>query len=911
MSKHRSNWMLSVAVVAALSPLALGQSTWTGGSTTTAGTLNSGAATAQSVNYLSWNTTDAVNWNGAAYVQGNVANFGAASGTFVIVPSSSMNPASMNFDGGATYDFVRANTSIANSWANSGTAVAGALAADTFSTATPFGAFGTTGTLGNYPLTTASTFTGKVYLGARTSITNYGAPTGGGTPTSSNGTVNTIAGGYVEFRDQAPLRAATGSTQNAIRVDMTGGELAINIGSPAGYSYRAVSSGPTIQPASSGLVGPLNVNANATFTNAGVDIYGRARQAQNLWQGPMTVASGATLTINTGGGAQFGGSVTNTTSGGHGVGGLFGNGTVKIGSAATSSSGSNRLRLNGNYATGSATLTFDLGSTGIIQTTQGVGSTALNLGAIVAPAGTFINGTNGAPTASVNEIPVSIGAVGGNYTIGGTITNGYASSTAAGVSGAAPLASRIVANTAVTKVGAGSLTINSPQYYGGSTNVNVGSLVTGNAGALGSSANNVTVASGATLDTAGVTQTAGKQYVLSGGSLVNNTTTAVTLGSGASAHLAPTTSAGTGSWSGTGNTPTVSITGGGGSGATGRALLQLGWISFAAADGATLGTGYTSEPQISFSAPDLAGGRAPKVVAGLDATGNINIIDVVDPGWGYTKVPTVTVTNPSGFGGTTLVPVIAMTASAIDITNAGTGYTSAPTVTLGGSGYVANSATAIGGFGSVTLTASTNSNIGGSGNIVVNAVVTGLGNLVKTGAGTVTLTGANTYSGTTAVNAGTLRVNGNNQGTGAVSVASGATLGGSGTIAGAVSSSSNSIVGPGNSIGTLTVGSATLGGTFQVEYNGASIDLLSVIGSLDITAATVDFDALGAPPVTPLVFASYGSLTGIFAGVLDLPSGTSIDYNYNGLKQIALVPEPTTLAGLGAVVVMGLRRRRK
>ena len=76
--------------------------------------------------------------------------------------------------------------------------------------------------------------------------------------------------------------------------------------------------------------------------------------------------------------------------------------------------------------------------------------------------------------------------------------------------------------------------------------------------------------------------------------------------------------------------------------------------------------------------------------------------------------------------------------------------------------------------------------------------------LTKQGAGTLTLSGANTYTGPTAVSAGGLRVAGS-LGAGPVSVASGATLSGSGTIQGALTFASGSIHAPGDPAGVQTV----------------------------------------------------------------------------------------------------------
>lgn len=190
--------------------------------------------------------------------------------------------------------------------------------------------------------------------------------------------------------------------------------------------------------------------------------------------------------------------------------------------------------------------------------------------------------------------------------------------------------------------------------------------------------------------------------------------------------------------------------------------------------------------------------------------------------------------------------------------------------------------------------------------------------LIKQGAGTLTLGGSNSYSGATTVSNGILRVNGLHLGGGLYTVASGATLGGTGLISAALYSVSGGVVAPGNAIGTLTFnGNADLDGVLKIELDSSgfgSSDVLSVTGTLDISAATLDFDLLGeALDDDAYVFAEYGALVGTFADILDAPGGYLINYAYNG-NQIALViPEPATLSLLliGALGLMLHARRKK
>lgn len=156
-------------------------------------------------------------------------------------------------------------------------------------------------------------------------------------------------------------------------------------------------------------------------------------------------------------------------------------------------------------------------------------------------------------------------------------------------------------------------------------------------------------------------------------------------------------------------------------------------------------------------------------------------------------------------------------------------------------------------------------------------------------------------------------------------VAPGGKLSGNGFVVGTVSVASGGVIaptfGPGDPTGTLTVTgnvdfSPAIGGLglLEIDMNSLDNDILSVSGTLDITGAMLDF--IFDAPFSPVdrVLAMYGTLTGTFGSITNLPSGWSIDYQYQGLNQIAAVPEPATLcsafAGLACGAFSLWRRRR-
>lgn len=121
--------------------------------------------------------------------------------------------------------------------------------------------------------------------------------------------------------------------------------------------------------------------------------------------------------------------------------------------------------------------------------------------------------------------------------------------------------------------------------------------------------------------------------------------------------------------------------------------------------------------------------------------------------------------------------------------------------------------------------------------LLVSGKLQGGYGITKAGPGAMVLSAANTYTGVTTVSAGTLLVSntsGSGTGTAAVSVAAGATLGGTGSISGAVNVSG--VLSPGTAVNALTCGPVTLSNgsnlRFEVDSSvsmGGSAALLKVL----------------------------------------------------------------------------------
>ena len=209
------------------------------------------------------------------------------------------------------------------------------------------------------------------------------------------------------------------------------------------------------------------------------------------------------------------------------------------------------------------------------------------------------------------------------------------------------------------------------------------------------------------------------------------------------------------------------------------------------------------------------------------------------------------------------------------------------------------------GAGPVTNNAALVLNHSGAFNLTNS--ISGTGSLTNLG-GSPSITGANTYAGGTTVSGGTLFVNnasGSGTGSGAVSVKSGAGLGGTGTIGGAVSILSAGQLVPGNGgLGTLSVnGSLTLSAgsssTFQVDGTTPANDAVAA-GSTVTYGGVLTISTSGAFTAGQqfLLFTGAGATNASnFASLVGSP-GANLAFNFtNGvLSVVSTGSTPPTLS---------------
>jgi fibronectin-binding autotransporter adhesin len=200
----------------------------------------------------------------------------------------------------------------------------------------------------------------------------------------------------------------------------------------------------------------------------------------------------------------------------------------------------------------------------------------------------------------------------------------------------------------------------------------------------------------------------------------------------------------------------------------------------------------------------------------------------------------------------------------------------------------------------------------GAGTLVLNGTMAGATSRITCAGGTLVLGGFNIYGGDTVVSNGSLLVHGAT-GTGAVSVAVGTVLGGTGVVRGAVTQ--DGVIAPGAGIGTLTISNQVTDGVtavYRMELGGTNAptdydqlvvsDVHTLQGTLEVVvtngyvpASGDRFVILTNSGVGGLLF---GTFTTVSAPALD--PGLGWDVQYTGTESASLVVTGTVSGGLSA-----------
>jgi autotransporter-associated beta strand protein len=734
------------------------------------------------------------------------------------------------------------------------------------------------------------------YLGsANIEKTGTGKLVLNGANTYSGGT--TISAGTLQIGNTSAL-GSDGLT-------MSGGTLDLNGNSPITVSSLSGSSG-TITDTSSGSGTTLIVNNSSDYSFAASIQNGAYKTlaltksgagtltltgTSNSYSG-MTTISGGTLSIAS---ASNLGSDGLTLDGGT----LKITSTITINKTTTINSGGGIFDVSASGTT--VNYTSAIGGSGAL-TKKGVGTLSLSnttnayTGGTVIQAGILLisgdNALGNPPTSNQTNIIFSDNGTlktNGNFTLdshrGINIGNGKTATidtqsnliTIAGVIG------NTIGIGAVTKNGAGTLTLTGTNTYSGMTTINAGTLSVASASKLG--------ADGLTFN-GGILQFTGSDTVnkpttinSGGGTFDISPGTTVTysgvIGAGTGTGALTKTGAGTLILSGTNTYSGATQIIAGILSVTGTSNLGTDGLTF---NGGTLQVTGSGEITINKTTTINSGGGTIDVSTGKTVTYS----GVIGPGTGtgtLTKIGagSLILTGANNYTGATIINAGIL--SVVDASNLGTdGLTfNGGTLQITGSEAITiNKNTTINsGGGTFDIIAGTSVTYGG-----VISAGTGTGALTKSGSGTLTLSGttANTYSGGTVINAGNIEFNTSSSlpGTGQITI---------------------------NSQGALIAAGAK--STAQAWINSGKI-LNASTGALALTADEDDIDLSTSPGYANLSLGAVGYVTytgaitpggnayhlGGGGGTLDLRGTDAITDNGN-------TPRSLVVNGPGAVIISG------
>ncbi len=602
------------------------------------------------------------------------------------------------------------------------------------------GAVGLTkGDLGTLTLGAANTFTGNVF----------------------------INGGVLSISSEGNL--GSGSKQ----VIFNGGTLRISSGFNA--------SSAKVLSVSAGLSGTLDIQPSQTLTLADSP-------------GMLTSGSTASTLIKTGTGSLV---IQNANA-------AF-NGILRLDQGITElrnggSAGSGVLHLNGGTLTLSQNTSTAFNNSGVmlansiinVSRTSGSGSVTHTLGNIDLGARTLTVTGDGSATLQLAGITLT----------GSGIVNPTTADLRAGV---------ISGSNDLTKTGSGALILSGSSTYTGATNINAGTLRLALANVI-PDASTVSLASGTNFDLAGFSETIG---ALSGAGNVSLGTATLTTGAGTSTFSGSISGSGGLVKNGAGTfTLSGASTYSGATTVSAGVLAMSGTNRLASTTDLTVASGATFQLNGNATATgSLAGAGTLSLGSGTFTTGSASstFSGLISGSGGLVKSGSgiLTLSGASTYSGSTSIqggtlvmrsstalgaatgPVSVSAGSVLALEN-NISVSNSKTLTLAGSGIsnggalINNSGTNTwaGGFslsadstihsasggtlvlsGAGALGASVLT-LDGAGSITLSGVVSGSSGLVKNGTGTSILSGANTYTGTTTVSQGTLRI-GNNSALGA------------------------------------------------------------------------------------------------------------------------------------------------
>ena len=859
------------------------------GSGTVGGTITTGTGTLTKDGAGTWTLTGANTYTGATTVSAGVLNIRNATALGTVAGGVSVTS-------GAALQIQNTITVGAEALTLNGTGIA------------------SDGALRN--ILGVNTYGGAVTLGSASRInsdagtlTLSGAITGAGIGLTVGGSGDTVLSGGIGTTTGSVTKDGAGTLSLGGVNTYTGGttisagtlKVTSSTGLGASSSAASVTAGAVLD-----LSGTLMTNTNAlTLNGTGISSGGALINSIGVagtYAGLITLGSDSSIMARNGNIA-----ITNagTITGAYGLtlgGALYGNIASVIGTSTLTKQDAGTWTLSAaNTYTGLTTVSGGI-LTYAVNNAISTGAVTVNGAGAVLALGTFSD--------SVGAVTLTAGDITGSGTL--TSTTGFTMNNAAATSVSAILGGAV----ALTKSGAGTLTLSGANTYTGATTVSLGTLLINGS----TSASSAVAVSGATL----------------GGSGTVGGTTGVT---GGTINGSGLTLAGLATFNSTGNTLSGTVTSTSGvTLAAGAAVTQTGTLTGNLNTTAT-GT-FTANGAVTGTATVASGGTlAGSGSVGGATTLNGGTINLT----GGTLGGTLGVTG-GNWNGTGSVTGATTSSSGTFTVGSGANLTATGGLNVtGGTIAAGNSTSTI--TGSVNYTSNSSSSF--QGKIAGSSTVT-----LNNAAATLTLGTAlspvtQTYTGATNVTAGTMVVNGTLQ-NGALTVSSGGTLKGNITAGGTTSILGTLSVG--NSPGSGTFATLNLSGLNLTEFNtgalptnpGTDFDTINVTAALSyggelrlsfagaiansatafdlfsgaaVAGASNSFDSVTLYNTGGQVGGRLINVAGIWSGTANLGYGTgmqSFSFNQSTGDLIVAVPEPTTwaLLAFSLTTVMVLRRRR-